>query len=233
MRGHGLPSPKGKSMFIGHFAVGLIAKRAAPRASLGTLFFAAQFMDLLWPVLLLTGVEAVRIDPGNTIVTPLDLYNYPWSHGLYPVLIWAAVLALLYWLLRRSLSTGLVLGLVLASHWLLDYVTHRPDLPLAPGDPRRFGLGLWNSLPGSIAVEAGLFVLGIWIYTGATRPENRRGVWALWSLALVLLAIQAANYFGPPPPDEQTLAYSALGIWLFVFWGAWADRNRRVVKGGR
>ncbi len=218
-------------MFIGHFGVGLLAKRAAPKASLGTLFFAAQALDLLWPILLLTGVEGVRIAPGITVACPLDFVNYPWSHGLFPVLVWAAALALLYWIFRRSLGTGLVLGLVLASHWLLDFVTHRPDLPLAPGDPRRYGLGLWNSLPGSLAAEVGLFLLGLWVYTSATRPENRRGTWTLWALALALLGLQVANYFGPPPPDVQTLAYSALGIWLFVFWGAWVDSNRRAVKG--
>lgn len=220
-------------MFLGHFAVGLAAKRAAPRASLGALFMASQFIDLLWPLLLLSGIEGVRIDPGNTVVTPLDLYHYPWSHSLLMVLFWAAGFGAVYWLLRRYPRGALVSALVLVSHWLLDFISHRPDLPLAPGLAQNYGLGLWNSLPATAAVELGLFAFGLWLYLNTTRPVNRRGKYSIRILALVLVGIMAANWLGPPPPDVRTLALSALGIWLFVLWGFWADSNRRVVSGVR
>ncbi len=122
-------------MFIGHFALGFAAKKAAPAVSLGTLFLAAQFIDLLWPTLLLLGIERVEIDPGNTVVTPLNFVHYPVSHSLVAVALWACVLAALYMLIRRSVRGALVIGLLVVSHWILDLVTHRPDLPILPGGP--------------------------------------------------------------------------------------------------
>jgi membrane-bound metal-dependent hydrolase YbcI (DUF457 family) len=149
-------------MFLGHFAIGFAAKRAAPRASLGTLFLAAQFIDLLWPLLVLAGIERVRIAPGITVVTPLDFEHYPWSHSLLMVLVWGVLFAGVYFLIRRDRRTSLVLGLAVVSHWVLDWLTHRPDLPLAPG-AERVGLGLWNSFAGTLIVEVGLFALGVFL----------------------------------------------------------------------
>src|SRR5438552_173444 len=133
-------------MFIGHFALGFAGKRAAPRISLAVLFIAVQWADLLWPVLLAAGLEQVRIDPGNTAVTPLDFVSYPYSHSLAMLVLWGVVLGLIY-----RISTGTngsavaVLALLVVSHWVLDFLTHRPDMPLYPGGPT-FGLGLWNSM---------------------------------------------------------------------------------------
>src|SRR5512139_3691369 len=138
-------------MFLGHFAVGFAAKRLAPRASLGTLFLAAQFIDLLWPLLVLLGIERVRIAPGITTVTPLDFEHYPWSHSLFAVSVWGVLFATVYLFIRRDRRASLVLGLAVLSHWLLDFLVHRPDLPLLPGG-ERFGLGLWNSLAGTLVV---------------------------------------------------------------------------------
>ncbi len=119
-------------MFVGHFGVGLGLKTVVPAVSLGTLFLAAQFIDLLWPSLLLVGLEHVEIAPGITRVTPLDFVNYPISHSLLAVLGWAVLFALTYLLTRRHRLGAVICGVAVLSHWLLDLVTHRPDLPLYP-----------------------------------------------------------------------------------------------------
>lgn len=212
-------------MFLGHFAIGFAAKRYAPRASLGTLFLAAQFIDLLWPLLVLAGIERVRIAPGITVVTPLDFEHYPWSHSLLMVLVWGVLFAAVYFLIRRDRRASLVLGLAVVSHWVLDWLTHRPDLPLAPG-AERVGLGLWNSLAGTLVVEVGLFALGVYLYVRATRARDRVGSWALWALVTFLAAIYAGNLFGAPPPDAMAIAWVGQAQWLLVAWGYWIDRHR-------
>jgi hypothetical protein len=214
-------------MFIGHFAMGLAAKRVAPRTSLGTLFAAAQLLDLVWPALVLAGVETVRVDPGNTAFTPLDFVSYPWTHSLGMALVWAFAFALAYRARTSALRGAVVVGALVLSHWLLDFVTHRPDLPLAPGGPK-VGLGLWNSVPATVALEGALFVAGVYLYAGATRPRNRRGRVALWALVAFLAVTYVAN-MGPPPPSARAIGIVGLLMWLFVPWGAWIDRNRAPV----
>lgn len=216
-------------MFLGHWALGLAGKRLAPAVSLGTLFFAAQFADLLWPTLVLAGVERFEIRPGLTAVTPLDFVSYPWSHSLLAMAGWGLLVALGYWLVRGKSATflaGATLAGLVVSHWLLDFVTHRPDLPLAPGASPRVGLELWSSLPLSLAAELGLLALGVGLYRRATVARDRTGEWAFWSLVAFLVAIQLANYFGPPPPSVTAVAISAQALWLVVLWGAWIDRHR-------
>ena len=213
-------------MFLGHFAVGFASKRAAPRASLGVLMAAPLFLDLLWPIFLIAGVESVRIEPGNTVVTPLDLHDYPWSHSLATSLAWSAVVAVAFWAATRYARGAVVLAVGVFSHFVLDFVTHRPDLPLYPGSPISVGLGLWNSRPATLAVECALFVVGVAIYVRATRAINRRGAVALWTLVGFLLLFYAANMFGPPPPSVDAIKYGGLAGWLFVPWAWWIDRNR-------
>jgi membrane-bound metal-dependent hydrolase YbcI (DUF457 family) len=215
-------------VFIGHFAVGFASKRAAPRASLGALMAAPLFLDLLWPIFLVAGVESVRIDPGNTAFTPLDLHDYPWSHSLATSLAWSAVFATAFWAATRYARGAAVLAAGVLSHWVLDFVTHRPDLPLYPGSATSVGLGLWNSREGTMAVEAALFVVGVAIYARTTRAINRRGAFALWSLVLLLAAMYATTCFGPPPPSAAAIKYAGLGAWLFVPWAWWIDRNREL-----
>ena len=149
------------------------------------------------------------------------------------VLVWSAGFGLVYWFLRRYPAGAVVAALVLISHWLLDFFSHRPDLPLAPGLAGNYGLELWRSLPATAAAELGLFALGLWLYLDTTRAINRRGKYVFWLLVLALVGIAAASWLGPPPPDERTLVFSGLGMWLFILWGAWADRNRRVVSSVR
>jgi hypothetical protein len=216
-------------MFLGHFAVGFGAKQFAPRASLGTLFLAAQFIDLVWPTLVLLGVERVRIAPGITSVVPLDFEHYPISHSLLAVLGWALLFGAVYFLIRRDRRTSLVLGLAVLSHWLLDWLSHRPDLPLYPGGAR-VGLGLWQSLPATLIVELGLFAMGVLLYWRATRAADRTGHWALWSLVTLLVLIYAGNLFGTPPPDATAIGWVGQAQWLLIAWGYWLDRHRPVIE---
>ena len=219
-------------MFIGHFGVAFGAKRTVPAVSLGTLFVACQLADLVWPVLVIAGVERVGVQPGLTVVTPLDFIYYPFSHSLVAAASWALAFAALYTVLRGARTrTGILLAAVVASHWVLDALTHRPDLPLTPrAGSTRVGLGLWDSLPGTLAVEVLLFAGGLWLYARATRAIDRTGRVALWALVAFLLAVYAANLFGPPPPSGMAAAWSALAMWLLVAWGYWVDRHRTPVR---
>jgi membrane-bound metal-dependent hydrolase YbcI (DUF457 family) len=212
-------------VFIGHFAVALAAKRAAPRTSLGTLTFAAQFLDLLWPVLLLAGVERVEIRPGETAFTPLVFEHYPVSHSLATAIGWAAACAGVYWAITRYGRGALVVALVVVSHWVLDWVTHRPDLPLYPGGPLQ-GLGLWNSVVATLVVETLLFAGGLALYLRTTRARKATGRWNLGAFAAFLVFVYLAAAFGPPPPDVRTLATSAFAMWLLVAWAYAVDRGR-------
>jgi len=214
-------------VFIGHHAAGFIAKRFAPRVSLGTLFAAAMLLDLIWPLLVIAGVEHLRVDPGNTAFTPIDFYDYPWTHSLLVVLGWSALFAIVYRAARKAAwSDALVVGLAVLSHWVLDFITHRPDLPLWPNGPK-VGLGLWNSIPGTVIVEVALFAVALWLYLRATKAIDRTGTIALWALVIFVGLIYATNLTSPPPPDARTIGYVGLAAWLFVPWGYWIDRHRR------
>ncbi len=212
-------------MFLGHFAVALGAKKAAPRASLGVLVFGAQLADLLWPIFLLLGWEQVRIDPGATRVTPLDFVSYPYSHSLLAELLWGLGIGLVYFAIRRNARAAIAVALCVPSHWLLDYFSHRPDLPIIPGGTR-YGLGLWNYPTATLVVELTLFAIGIALYLNATKAKDRIGGWALWSLLTLLLAVYIGPSSDAPPPNERAIAFTTLALWLTVPWAAWADAHR-------
>jgi membrane-bound metal-dependent hydrolase YbcI (DUF457 family) len=216
-------------MFIGHYAIAFAAKRAAPRTSLGMTTFAAQFADELWPILLLLGVERVRIVPGLMAASPLDFEYYPWTHSLLMSVVWAAIIGGAYYVVRRDRRGGWVVAACVLSHWLLDLPMHRPDLPLWPGSGVRVGLGLWRSIRLTLAIEVLLFAAGLAVYLRTTRPRDRIGRWGLWAMILVLAFIYLSSAAGAPPPSERALAFSALGLWLFVPWSWWVDRHREVV----
>ena len=215
-------------MFVGHFGVGFAGKAAAPRASLGTLFLAAQCVDLLWPTLLLAGLEKVEVRPGITRVTPLDFVSYPISHSLLAAFAWGLLFAGVYQLARRYAAGAVTMFAAVVSHWLLDLLTHRPDLPLWPGGAARVGLGLWDSLPATLVVELALFAAGVALYLRTTKAVDRVGSIALWSLVGLLLAIYAANLFGPPPPAVGPIAWAGHAQWLLVAWAYWVDRHRAL-----
>ena len=213
-------------MFLAHFAAGLAAKRVAPRPSLGTLFLGAQFIDLLWPVFLLIGLERVEIDPGNTAVTPLDFTFYPFTHSFLGVIMWSVLFGVTYFAARRDARSSVVLGALVLSHWVLDLVTHGPDLPLVPWSDVKVGMGLWNSLPLTVLFEGSLFALGALVYLKGTRALNTRGSLALWGLLIFLVLMYTMNLFGPAPPSAEPIGYVGLLQWLFVAWGYFIDRNR-------
>jgi membrane-bound metal-dependent hydrolase YbcI (DUF457 family) len=213
-------------MFLGHFAVGFASKRAAPRTSLGALLAAACFPDLLWPVLLLTGLEKVRIDPGNTAFTPLDFISYPISHSLLMVCVWGLLVGAGYRAATRYGRGAVVLGAGVVSHWVLDAATHRPDMPLLPWGGRRVGLGLWNSIPATLVVELAMFLVALVLYQRGTRARDAIGKWGYGSFVAVLAALYVADLAGPPPPSVPVLAWVSLGLSLFLLWAAWFDRHR-------
>jgi len=219
-------------MFIGHFGVGFAAKSLAPKVSLGSLFLAAQFLDLLWPTLLLLGVERVRIVPGATAVTPLLFEHYPVSHSLLAVLGWALLMGGGYLLVRRERRGALILGALVISHWVLDAIVHQPDLQLFPGSTTVIGLHAWSSLLLTVSVEASLFAFGLWFYCRSTSPIDARGRWGLVALVVFLLAIYGGNLFSAPPPNTEAIAWVGQLQWLLVLWGYWIDRRRQVSTGG-
>lgn len=214
-------------MFIGHFALGYAAKRLDPRPSLAVYLVAAQLPDVVWPAFVLLGLERVAIAPGDTAFTPLRFESYPYTHSLLMVGLWGAALAFAY---RRRGGAGrapLLLALLAVSHWVLDFVSHRPDMPLAPGGGPKLGLGLWDSVPLTMAVEIPLFAAGVWLYLRATRPRDRVGRLATAALVGLLLVLYLGNAFSPSPPSVAAVAWSALLLTpLVAAWAHWADRHR-------
>lgn len=213
-------------MFIGHFAFGLAAKKAAPELSLGTLFFSVQLLDLLWPTFLLLGMEKVEISPGITAVTPLNFTSYPISHSLIMALVWGILAGGIYYLVTKHLRAAVVIFLCVISHWFLDLLMHRPDLLLLPGSAVKVGFGLWNSIPGTLILELTLFFIGIYLYLSSTKATNRTGKYAFWALMIFLFIIYISNLFGPAPESVQAIAWVGELQWLLVVWAHWADKNR-------
>ena len=214
-------------MFVGHFAIAFGAKRYAPHVSLGVMFLTCQMADLIWPSLVLLGIETFEIEPGSTVMTPLSFTSYPYSHSLLGLLVWSVLLAGLYPTLRRGgQRAAAVIALVVMSHWFLDFLTHRPDMPLYFNQTTLLGLGLWNHPVVAVPLELLPFGLGIWLYARHTRALDKIGVNGLWVLASFLLLIYAANILGPPPPSVGAVAWSAQALWLVVAMGFWIDRHR-------
>ncbi len=217
-------------MFLGHFAAGFAAKKLTPYTSLGTLLLSAQLLDLIWPTLVAAGIEQVRIAPGITTVTPLDFVHYPWSHSLLMAAVWALAFASVYSFFRRYPRGTSVLAVLVLSHWVLDFVSHRPDLPLAPWGGPVVGLGLWYSTAATVIVEGLLFGIGLSVYTANTEPVDRAGSHALVGFAALLVAIYVMNLFGPPPPSVGMIAVMGHAQWLLVGFGYWIDQHRVAVR---
>jgi hypothetical protein len=212
-------------MFIGHHAVAFAAKAAAPRAGLGALFLATMWIDLIWPILLLLHFELVQIAPGNTRFTPLAFVYYPYTHSLLAVVLWSIGFGATYFAFKRDRRAAMVVGLVVLSHWLLDFIVHRPDLPLYL-DRIKVGLGLWNFVAATLVVELTMFAGGLALYLRATRPKDRTGRWALVGLIAFLLVLYASVALGPPPSSVRALAFMGLAAWLLPLWAWWVDRHR-------
>lgn len=216
-------------MFIGHFAVGFAAKKFAPKTSLAALLAAPLLSDMLWPALLLLGWEHARVAPGDTKFTPLDLYDFPWSHSLLTTLLWATLFAAVYFAITRYKQGAIAIGLGVASHWLLDWITHRPDMPLYPGASPKFGLALWSSIPGTMTIEIAMFVVGIFLYVQTTRARDAIGKYAFAAFVVLLFALYVTDPFQPPPPSITAVAWTGIAAIVIVLpWSAWFDRHRTL-----
>jgi membrane-bound metal-dependent hydrolase YbcI (DUF457 family) len=216
-------------MFIGHFGVGFGLKRLAPRVSLALLIAATVWADILWTVFLLLGWEHARISVGDTRWTPLELYDYPCSHSLLFMALWGTALALVYRAYRADWIGAAAVWIGVVSHWVLDWITHRPDMPLYPGGPKH-GLSLWNSIPGTLIVEVPLFVAGVWLYARSTRARDRVGRFAFWAYVALLLFLYVGDRFGGPPESMKEIAITGLvGTLVMLAWPWWFDRHREPV----
>ncbi len=213
-------------MFIGHFGLGLGMKKATPVISLGLLFIAVQFVDLLWPTLLLLDIEHVVITPNG--VTPLDFVDYPITHSLLTVLGWGFLFGFVYWLFKKNVKNAIILGALVVSHWFIDLIVHMPDLPLYPGDSPKVGFGLWNYFWITAILEGIIYIIGVRYYLLATSAKNAAGKYGLWTLVILLALIHLSSGLGPPPPSVSALAWSAQLQWVFVLFAFWVDRNREA-----
>ncbi len=218
-------------MFLGHFALGFASKKLNSRPSLGTYFMAAQFLDLLWPMLLIRGVEKVRIEPGNTEFTPLNFVYYPYSHSLVAAIGWGVLFGGIHYLSQRDKRSSLLLGVLVLSHWILDFIMHRPDLPLSPWTAEKFGLGLWNNKMATLVIEVIMFIGGAILYLKATSPRNNAGRFAFWSFIAFMLAIYFFTAFGHPPDSVDSIAIMGISQVLLILWGYWIDANRTPTTG--
>lgn len=215
-------------MFVGHAALAFAAKSRLPGASLTALLVATFGLDMLWPVFLLAGIEHVRIDPGNTAFTPLSFDSYPWSHSLVMAAVWGMLAGIAVYVWRRNVVEAALVDFLVVSHWVLDFVTHRPDLPLWPSAASpKLGLGLWNSVPATLVIEGLMFVVAVLMYATATRAKDRVGTVAFWALIGFLLFAWSTGPFTPPPPSERAIAVVGIvfGV-LMIPWIAWIDRHR-------
>lgn len=217
-------------MFIGHYSAALVAAAHPKAPPLGILFVAAQLVDFGFAGLVLAGVERMRIVPGISAMSPLDLYHMPYTHSLLGSLVWAAGFAVLLKLWRGDWTTGLIAGGVVLSHWLLDLIVHIPDLTLAGGEPK-LGFSLWNRPLIEMPLEIGITFGALWFYAARTRPLRINGAMPL--LASWLFVIQIASWYGPAPGDVTSLAIMMLVIFtLTALIASWLGRSRRVLAWG-
>ena len=142
------------------------------------------------------------------------------------VLLWAVLMGALSWTVKKNFRSALVLGICVLSHWLLDLVVHFRDLPIYPGDPSKYGLGLWSSKAGTAAVEGVIFILGLVFYLRCTKAKNNWGKLGIWIIVMLLVLIHLANIFGPPPTSVRAIAWGAQLQWIFVLLAYWVDYNR-------
>jgi len=212
-------------MFIGHFGLGLAAKRIAPNISLGTSLMAVQFLDLVWPTLLLLNAEHVVIHPELGGNRTLEFSDYPITHSLLFAIGWSMLFGSVYWLIKKDRREALILGAAVLSHWLLDLVVHFHDLPLFPWGSTKVGFGLWSSVEITTVIEGLLFGVGVYLYLRATVAKNKTARIVFWVLIVLLLLVQVSNFVAPPPVNVTALGWYGQFQWLFVALGYWADRH--------
>jgi len=215
-------------MFVGHYGPSFAIKSIQPAIRLWVLFSAVQLLDVGWSVLVFLGVEKVRIVPGITASNPLDLYYMPYTHSLVAALAWAVAGIILCRLLLgiRDWAAGLWIGMAVFSHWVLDFLVHRRDLPLYD-DAAKVGLGIWNYPIIALCLEAFLLFGGMIMYLRRTRPLSTVGRLGPPVFGVVMLAIQGYIFFGPPPASQVAAAVTALVSYVvFAAVAHWLDWNR-------
>ena len=208
-------------MFIGHFATGLATKKLNTSLSLALMFIAVQFLDILWPILVLSGVETVGIVEGITKLTPLDFTFYPYSHSLLMAVVWGVLFGLAYFIFTKERINATILGALVVSHWFLDLIVHRPDLPLSPFSDFKVGFGLWNYPFVELLIEFSFFFTSVYLYYTVRKPKKKI---AFWSLIGILLITQLMSFFGPLPPNVNSIAWGANLIWIFILLAWWIER---------
>ncbi|HEX6732757.1 MAG TPA: hypothetical protein VF074_22245 [Pyrinomonadaceae bacterium] len=214
-------------MHVGHFAAGMIARHFDTKISLGTFILAAMLADFLWCVFMLAGAEQVQFKTVPGAANYFEPLNIAWSHSLVMDVIWATLFAAAYFLWRRNTSAAGLLFVIVLSHWPLDVIAHRPDMPLAPVVESQFGLGLWTNIPATIIVEGGLWLLGVILYIRTTKSKRRFGPYVFWGVVLLLTLLWYNNIAGPPPPDPRIAPlFSLVYFSLVVAWAYWMNRLR-------
>ena len=220
-------------MFVGHYGPSLAIKAIRPSIPLWLLFVAVQLVDVAWAVLVILGIEKVRIVPGITASNPLDLYYMPYTHSLVAAVLWAGAATVLCRALPgvRNWSAAAWIGAAVFSHWVLDFLVHRPDLSLYD-DTMKVGLGLWNYPAIALALEAILLFGGMFIYLKGTKANNSMGRFGPPVFGIVMLAIQGYIFFGPPPTSPVAAAITALVSYaVFAAVAHWLDRQRHYPTG--
>ena len=209
-------------MFIGHFAAGIAARKATTKLTLPILLLASQLLDLIWPVLVILGVETVSVDHEITEVTPL-IFHYPYSHSLVMAVVWSLAFAVVLKGFKYDNRDATIGALVVFSHWILDFISHIPDLPITLTGEMMVGLGLWNSITATFIVESLLFFGAIYIYKTSVKRVSKH----FWGIVSLLYLIYLLNIFGPKPPIDTTaiqIAGPALAMWIFVIWAWFAEK---------
>jgi hypothetical protein len=202
-------------MFVGHYGVSFAARRIDERIPLWVLFVAVQLLDVLWAPLVLLGIEKVRIVPGATASNPLDLYYMPYTHSLVAAVAWSCVAGIIYQVvaLPAQRRASIVVALAVFSHWVLDFLVHRPDLPVF-GNAAKVGLGLWNAPTLALGLEIALLFGGIALWGRRSRGSFLQTL----VFGALMVAIQCYVFFGPPPASDRSAAVTALVAYaLFAF----------------
>ena len=213
-------------MFVGHYGVSYLANARKPGVPLWVLFLAVQFLDVLWGIFVLVGLEKVRIVPGITATNPLDLYFMPYTHSLIGALIWSLLAALAYHFWRPGITGGIVVGAAVFSHWLLDLIVHRPDLPLV-GNRFKVGLGLWDVPAAALLLEVSLLLGGLALYLRTTHRVKSAGTIGFVVFSVVLIGIQVMVFFGSPSGSPAAAAVTALVAYgLFAGVVGWLETRR-------
>ncbi|HET6370643.1 MAG TPA: hypothetical protein VFG95_05560 [Nitrospiria bacterium] len=215
-------------MFVGHYGPSFAAKALKPAIPLWLLFIAVQLIDIFWAIFVLLGIEKVRVEPGITATNPLDLYYMPYTHSLLGSMLWSTGALIAFRAIVKSggWATAGIVGAATFSHWLLDLLVHRPDLPLYD-DTLKVGLGLWNFPAAAFGLEIALLIGGMILYLKGSRSVARGGGSSFWIFAVVMVFVQASAFFGPPPPSGGTAA--AMMLFSYIVFAAvayWLDGKR-------